>query len=196
MLHRLLVLIALFLVPLAAEARNLGLDSQNRVHVGLSVADGPAFGISGGVDSRMTRILSMDLGGFVSPMALPEDLEVETGAAGADTILLRHGIYVTPGLRLPHRASSGLNWDLAARIGLGGAWTADVHPNNNFAGNSRYLTTMNPALVGGLDFLLRKDAVGLRLSGKGFGFVTFSQSEKDDVAMIRPQWAAEVVYQW
>ncbi len=186
------------LVSRVAEAGRPALDPQNRVHAGLSVAggelfDAPSFGAAFGFDSRMTRLLSVDVGGFVSPMALGE-VPASFEEAGS-SIYLRHGLYVAPGFRVPHRAREGLNWDVLARLGFAGVWWTDAQATATRLGDD-YLVGLDPALLGGIDLVLRQGSFGARLGAKAFGFAPFSQTTLEPVAVLRPQGAAELFFQW
>ncbi len=188
----------LCLAPGAAEAGRPALDPQNRVHAGLSVAggemfDAPSFGAAVGFDSRMSRLLSVDVGGFVSPMPLGE-VPASFEAAGS-SIYLRHGIYVAPGFRIPHRASEGLSWDVLIRAGFAGVWWTDAAATSTRLGDD-YLVGLDPAGLGGVDFVLRKGSLGARLGAKGYAFTPFSQSTLEPVLVLRPQGTAEAFYQW
>ena len=50
--------------------------------------------------------------------------------------------------------------------------------------------------MAGVDFLVRKDQIGLRLSAKGFGFQTYAPQARIETNVLRPQYALEAMYQW
>lgn len=186
------------LAPNGAHAARPSLDPQNRVHAGLSVSGGatfdvPSFGAAVGFDSRMTRLVYVDVGGFLSPLPLGE-VPAEFASEGS-SIYLRHGLYVAPGFRVPHRAREGLNWDLLIRAGFAGVWWTDAQALETRLGED-YLVGLDPAALAGLDFLVRKGDVGARLGAKAFGFRPFSQSSLDFVSVLRPQGALELFWQW
>lgn len=194
-------LMALFLglAPGTAAAARPALEPQNRVHAGLSVTGGelfdtPSFGATVGFDSRMTRVVFVDVGGFVSPIPMPEISA--TFDDPAQSIYLRHGLYVAPGFRVPHKSGDGgLSWDVLGRVGFAGVWWTDVQSTMTLKGDE-YLADLSPAAVVGLDGILRKEKVGARLGAKGYGFVPFSQSASEPVRALRPQVTAEFLYQW
>src|SRR5262245_38835052 len=93
------VLGALSLTSLPAMAAHEALDPLNRGHVGISFSDENTPGVNAGLDSRLTRVVFIDVGIFASPMSFPET-EVSSEKT-ADFVFLRHGVYVAPGLRLP-----------------------------------------------------------------------------------------------
>lgn len=180
----------LLALPQDAEARRVPLDPQNRLHVGLSIADFGTMGIGGGLDSRLTRVISVDAGGYLSPGAPSGDLPTSDPADDPhEWFSLRHSLYVTPGFRVPHRYKGQLTWDLYGRVGFGVVWADDAAATDD-------VILINPAFIGGGELLLRKDSVGLRFTGKANHFRAYSTSAKDEIALTRPQWGAEVVYQW
>jgi hypothetical protein len=183
------------LASLPAFAAHDSLDPLNRVHFGISFSDENTPGINGGFDSRLTRIIFIDMGAFASPMPLPDDIEANGDDPAKDTVFLRHGIYVAPGLRVPHREKSGLQWDVIGRGGFGGVWSTDVNPESATMSGS-YDIEGDPALLAGLDLQLRKDHVGLRVAGKEYFYKVFSGPERTDVALAKPQFTGEVLYQW
>lgn len=169
-----------------AQARRMPLDPQNRPHLGLSWNLAQSLGLMGGLDSRLTRIISVDVGGFLSPIPLPDDIAPDSDD-GRDFVFLRHGLYFTPGLRVPHRQGRDLQWDVFARPGFAAIFTQDVHPDNYLSRNERYQTQADPALFGGGELLLGYRAWGLRLGGRAFLFRQFSNLENNDIVLVRPQ---------
>jgi hypothetical protein len=183
------------LASLPALASRDSLDPLNRVHAGVSFSDEYTFGVNGGLDSRLTRLVFIDMGGFASPMPFPDDVEADGDSPAKETVFLRHGIYVAPGLRIPHREKDGLQWDVIARGGFGGVWSTDVNPESATL-DGTYEVEADPALLAGLDLQLRKDHVGLRVAGKEFFYKVFSGPERTDVALAKPQFTGEILYQW
>lgn len=199
MLQKLLMLVILLGVPGVALAGRVRVEPQARVYAGLNVAGGPAtgapsLGFALGFDGRMTRILSLDVGGFASPGAAPTLDTPAEDAAGS--FFLRHGIFMAPGLRIPHRASDNISWDIVFRGGFGGVWWADVASHPQVTATDVPLVGMSGAVLGGIDLVLRRNALGVRVSGKAFGFRPFSEAEKDLISLVRPTGAAELFYQW
>ena len=199
MLRQLLRTAVLLALPTVAFAGRVALDPQTRVHGGIDLAGGPsatapALGVAAGFDARMTRLVSVDVGGFVSPGPEPA---LDTSLSDPTTsIYLRHGIYIAPGLRIPHKATEKVSWDIVFRGGFGGVWWADVASTEDLSGGDSPLIGINPALLAGVDLMLRQDAWGFRLSGKAFGFRPFSEITLNTVTMARPEASAELVYQW
>jgi hypothetical protein len=183
------------LVSLPALAAHDSLDPLNRVHLGVSFSDEYTFGVNGGLDSRLTRLVFIDMGGFASPMPFPDDVKADGDDPANETVFLRHGIYVAPGLRVPHREKDGLQWDVIARGGFGGVWSTDINPESATI-DGDYEVEADPGLLAGLDLQLRKDHFGLRLAGKEYFFKVFSGPERQDVGLAKPQFAGEILYQW
>lgn len=183
--------LALFLLLSSAPAfaRRVPLDPQNRAHLGVSLADTTSFGIAGGLDSRLTRLIYVDVAGFVSPFGVPDLSPDSTPRQDpAAWFALRHGLYVTPGIRLPHRSQGKWSWDVVGRVGFGVVWSSDTADENNLY--------TDPALVAGGEFLIRHEQVGLRASARGFFFRPFSRAVAEEISLIRPQMSLEVFYQW
>lgn len=186
-MSRLLLIIGALFISSSAWAWVMPLDPQNRVHTGLSLTDSAlAPGVIVGLDSRMTRLIFVDVGGF-GTLTEPIDIDPD-GVEPAELITLRHGLTVTPGLRIPHRYGEGWNWDLTLRGGFGAVWATDASDDNS--------TQVDPALLTGADLLLRKGALGVRTTGRVFGFKPFTKDNREEIPMIRPQFAVEFVYQW
>ncbi len=183
------------LISLPALAAREALDPLNRGHLGVSFSDEYTFGLNGGLDSRLTRLVFIDMGAFASPMPFPDDVQVDPEANTGEFVFLRHGIYVAPGLRVPHREKDGLQWDVTARGGFGGVWSTDVNPESATI-NGHYEIEADPAVLAGLDLQLRKDHFGLRVAGKEYMFKVFDQDLRQDVVLVKPQFSGELVYQW
>ncbi len=170
-----------------ADARRMPLDPQNRLHLGLNMVEGFNLGVTGGLDTRLTRVIYVDVGGFVSTMP-PVEGTLDPINNPEDWINLRHSLYLTPGLRLPHRSSAGFTWDLTARVGAGSVWSTD---------HSVVETVQSDVgLISGGDFIIRYEQFGMRMSGKALYFRPFSLVVRDELSLIRPQFALEALYQW
>lgn len=186
-MSRFIFLMALFLFGSSAKAWVMPLDPQNRVHGGFTLTDhAMAPGFTVGLDSRMTRMIFVDVGGFGTLVA-PDEVDIDE-VEDPDLIRLRHGLTVTPGLRIPHRYGQGINWDLTLRAGFGAVWATDA--------SAEYAVQVDPALISGADFLVRKGAVGIRPSARVFAFNPFTKRTKEEVPMVRPQYSIEMVFQW
>ena len=180
----------------SANAATLALDPQNRLHVGLSYVQGAPgaapFGVTAGFDSRLTRLIAIDFGAFTSPIALAdglgEDAELPTSA------YLRHGIYVTPGIRIPHPQPRAWAWEVFLRAGAGVAWTADVASNSQ-AGD-RYFMETDMAGIAGADALARFGRFGVRAAGKAWMYDQTQTSPLETFFLARGQWTVEALMQW
>lgn len=176
--------LALLVAPsLAAPA----LEPQTRAHAGLSIADnGLALGLAAGFDSRLTRFIYVDVGGFTSATDAGE--ATFTRDDPKDAIALRHGILVAPGFRVPHRVKGDLSWDIIGRGGFAAVWSEDRSDETSYLAS--------PALLVGADALLRYKKVGLRASVKAFGYQPYVDIIGDDVSLVRPAASLEALYQW
>jgi hypothetical protein len=171
----------------AAEAARLPLDPLNRIHAGYSTADRGATGFTLGMDSRLTRLLNVDVGAFLSPFSQAEVVPDLNGDPN-DWITLRHGLFVAPGLRIPHRYGEGINWDLTVRGGFGAVWLTNATEAINLE------TT--PAFMPSADLLLRKDQLGLRLGVREVLFWSYVHEARDNFNFYRTQMSAEAVLQF
>lgn len=186
-------LFALWSAP--AHALSLGLDPQNRIHLGVSMVEGPApIGFTGGFDSRLSRVLCMDLGLFVSPFAIPEDYAF-TPTSYEQNYKIRSGIYLTPGLRIPHPQPKSWAWEVFARGGFGVLWTANLDPDSYDQATSS-APRASPAGVVDVDALARFGPYGIRAFGKGWIFSASRLSPDEQYVLVRPQWGLEGVFQW
>jgi len=162
----------------SAHASRPAMDPLNRLHAGYSYTDGSGVGM--GLDSRMTNLIWMDVGAFMTTSDL-KDIDI-------DGWTLRHSIYLAPGFRLPHQQPERIQWDLFARGGFSGVWAADTAAN--------YSQVINMGLFTGGEFMVKSGNVGIRLSGKVFYFKPWSKTDDVEVSLIRPQYGAEAIYQF
>ncbi len=174
----LLALFACVLNLSVAEARRAPMEAQNRIHIGGAWTPGGTMA-GMGFDSRMTQAISIDVGAFLSPG--------EPGVVSeSDPYVLRHGLYVDPGIRVPHRNKGKLFWDIYVRGGFGPVWVADQMSN--------YKLQITPALNGGADFMLRYENFGFRVEGRAWYCKPFSEFEQQELVTVRPQIGASVLY--
>lgn len=177
-----------------ALAARPAMDPQIRAHLGASATQGPeGFGLMGGMDSRMTRLLNIDVGGMLSPFS--DETEVESDTA-AGYYRFRHAIYVAPGLRIPHRQPDNFGWDFLLRGGPAVTWSADLSPDAITLNPGHNRLVIGPAVLAGADLILRKEQVGLRASAKGFGSWVYSPQEQDNLLVISPQVGLEALYEF
>lgn len=182
-----------------AHAQSMALDPQVRVHAGLNVVDGPSgFGVTGGMDARLTRLIALDLGAFASPAPIDETY-VWDGAADAGTpdfYRLRHGVYITPGLRIPHPQPKTWAWDVFLRAGGGVIWAADLAPTAQ--GERLTDNAIRPDVAGvvGADALVRFGRFGVRGFGKAWMFDVLQTTPTETFFLVRPQYGLEALVQW
>jgi hypothetical protein len=185
----------LALLALPAHARRMALEPQNRIHLGLNYAD-TSVGLTGGLDSRLTRLVYVDVGGFLSPLAL-RDPGLTKDEAPEDFVFVRHAVFVTPGIRVPHRQPDSFTWDVIGRAGFGAVWSTDVvgeYREELFVNDA--LPQTDPTLLGGLDLVVRFDKVGARATGRALYFKPYSWYAGDDLVIVRPVASVEAFYQW
>ncbi len=176
---------------------DVGLDPQNRLHLGVNVVDGPSpIGISGGFDSRLTRLVALDIGGFASPGAISADYPVSDGADYASYLRLRHGIYLAPGIRIPHAQPRTVAYDFFGRVGAGVVWSANLSPDVAGFDTSNYSIVPSPAGLVGADALVRVGKFGARVSGKAWMYSAVQPSPQEQFFMLRAQGSVEGLYQW
>lgn len=189
---------ALLALATPASAQNMALDPQIRAHAGLNYVDGPSgFGISGGLDTRLTRVLAIDVGGFASPIPVPEAWEwTNQDATTPEYYRLRHAVSATLGLRLPHPQPKRWAWEVFARGGGGVIWTANLNPDVPSDDGGRFSVRAGPAAAAGADALVRFGKVGVRASGKAWMFNVVQTTPIDNFFVVRSQWALEALVQW
>lgn len=197
MLLALLTTLFAFFAP--AHAQSMALEPQVRVHAGLNVVGGPSgFGLTGGLDSRLTRYIALDIGGFASPVAI-DPAYTWDGAADAGTpdfYRLRHGIYATPGIRIPHAQPKRWAWDAFVRGGGGVIWTADLAPTADPSSDLDVAIRPSPAGVVGADVLVRFGRFGARAFGKAWMFDVLQIVPTRSFFVVRPQYGLEALVQW
>ena len=192
------LLLSTLLMSSDAHAVRPAMDPQIRVHAGASNFTGPsAWGFMFGADSRLTRLAYVDAGAVVTPAIIPTDFEVES-EDDADYFFMRHSIYITPGIRVPHRQPQAFSWDLTFRGGVGVVWTADVHDDNVVVYHERapYNVELDPALIAGADLLVKRGWIGVRGSAKVYGTQIIYASSFDELLIWSPQFGIEGVYQF
>lgn len=188
-MKRLTLATACLLASTAAQANRFSLDPQNRLHAGLSLVNSDLKpGISAGLDSRLSRVFYVDAGGFFTTTDDTGRTPPDSVESASDYFELRHGLYVAPGLRVPHRYGDGLNWDLTGRLGFGAVWSTDA--------SADYALHADPALLGGGDLLLRYEQVGLRVGAKAFAYDAFATGPRQQTGVLRGQYFVEGVIQW
>lgn len=189
-------MLTVLLLASSAHAIPLALDPQNRITLGATFLGGPSpVGISGGFESRVTRILAAEFAAFASPIPLNEDLA--GGLAPAEDVYhLRHGIYGDLGFRIPHRQPKGFAWDIHFRGGGGVVWNAHVAPGAFSTSTGAYEVAPAMGAMGGGDLMFRVGHWGLRAGGKAWAFQVVDQAELATAMVVRPQISLEALFQW
>ncbi|MEC7987386.1 MAG: hypothetical protein VX278_19615 [Myxococcota bacterium] len=168
-----------------ASAQSFYVRPQIRVGVGGAWTD-ESLGISVSMDTRMTQIIYISVGGFRSLQeaeitALEDDIQSWTK--------LRSGIWAAPGLRFPHRYKKGaLNWDFLLRAGFACVFS-DLAENEDW-------TLMEPAALGGGDLIIFKDQFAMTLSGKMFAYNPYIREFREKAVIYRPQLTIEFSHKW
>ncbi|HCH66062.1 MAG: hypothetical protein CL927_06545 [Deltaproteobacteria bacterium] len=190
------VAFAAALLGSTANAGRMPLASLNRLHGGLAITDS-ASGLGGivGMDSRLTRLVFVDLGGFFTPGDQKYDSSINPETQDpSEWYTLRSGLYAAPGLRIPHRYQDGFNWDVVGRAGFAALWIADE--SQRIIPDDEALVYSEAGLLLGADVLLRFDEIGVRMSGKAYGWHAYSPVKQAESNTIRPQFTIEGVYQF
>ena len=170
-----------------AFSQSMALEPQNRTLVGYTYNNGN-MGIGLGFDSRLTQIIFINIGTFISFSEREYQVDDEDPSTW---ISLYNGIYAAPGFRIPHRYKQDLNainWDVIVRTGF-----ACVSSKNAFA---KDWFLVEPAAFAGFDILLKKYNYGVSLSGKTFHYRVDISSIQDSLYVTRPQFSASFFYQW
>jgi len=186
----------LAILPRAAQAQAQHLSPQVRVHGGASLVEGPApFGVNVGMDSRLTRLLVADVGGFATPAPVSAWTPPADPEAG-DWMRLRHGLYVMPGIVVPHRQPSTFRVDVVLRAGASVLFLVDLNPATHVASTSTWAHPALAAGAAGLDLLVQKGAPGVRLSYRQFFFSPFSFEEQRSFSDTAGQVTLEGCWQF
>lgn len=189
-------MLSLALFVSAAQAIPMALDPQNRVTLGATWVGGPSpVGISGGFESRVTRILAAEFGGFAAPVPLSEEL-VAKMAEEEDAYYLRHAVHGNIGFRIPHRQPKLVAWDIHFRGGGGVVWNAHIAPEAWSTGTGTYEVAPAMGAMAGGDLMLRFGHWGVRAGGKAWAFQVIDQAELTTAMVVRPQFSLEALFQW
>ena len=173
-----------------AEAVRLALEPQNRIFVGASQTDG-AIGVTTSIESRLTQLIYINMGGFVTT---PKNMGDVESRDPQDWVQLNHGLWAAPGWRMPHRYKEGpLNWDVVARGGFACVFTTDAFRDD--------LYLIDPAgILGGDAYLQYKISenrtVGMRWSHKWFLYQPDLTKTKKGLPVQRLQNNLEFYWQF
>ena len=168
-----------------ASAQMFYVKPQIRLGAGASWSDG-SLGASVSLSTRMTQLVYISIGGFRSLQKIeiiPDDEDIQTWTR------LRHAIWAAPGIRFPHRyKKDSLNWDILLRTGFACIFSDQAEQDD--------WTLMEPAALGGGDFILFKDRLSMKASGKFFVYHPYIQEFREKAVVYRPQISIEFSYQW
>ena len=146
------------------QGNRFSVEPQNRVYAGVVQSDG-GLGGTISIESRLTQLVTINMGGFVST---PTHYGDSDSREEQDWVLLNHGLWAAPGWRIPHRyKNTKVNWDLVGRVGFACVFTTDAFRDD--------LYLIDPAGLVGLDGYLKytvseDKTTGLRLSSKMFAY--------------------------
>ena len=190
----LLILAAGLLWTQTAEAGGNAMNPRVRAHLGAAITEGPnGIGITGGMESRLSRLIYVDLGALYNPVSLSPD---ELGDQEfSQRFLVRDYIYILPGLRIPHKQPVNFQWDFNVRAGPAVLWTAYVgdvlNPETLYDA-----LEMDVSMLAGADLGLMFGQVGVRISGRMVLAMPFDQSQGKGVFIAVPQGGLEAFYQF
>jgi len=166
---------------------------MNRLHLGANFVEGPApFGLTIGFDSRLTRLAFVDAGGF-GTFGDPDPETLDPDTEPQDAMRLRHGIYIAPGLRVPHVQPQNWGFDILPRGGMAAIWLADLAAEG-VAGRNPYSTEVGGFL--GVDLTVQKGPIGVRASYRHLFCAPFVPDLKEDVVINTPIFTLEGQYQF
>ena len=187
----------ILMVARADAAAPLALSPLNRVMVGLTWVGGPSpIGLTGSFESRLTRVVAAEFGGFLSPVPISPGLD-ETVSTNEDLFYLRHGIYGDLGFRIPHHQPIKFGWDLHLRLGTGVVWAAHVSSDALLTDATNYDVAPSLGAMAGGDLLFRFGKhLGFRASGRAWGFQVVDQQEFTTALKVSPQVDLALLYQW
>ena len=189
-----LIISGFFLWVMPAQAAGNAMNPRVRAHVGAVITEGPnPVGITGGMESRMSRLLYVDLGAMFNPAQVQLD-EAETMEL-SQTFLVRDYIYILPGLRIPHKQPVNFQWDFNLRAGPAVLWSAYVGDVLNPETLYDELE-MDVSMLTGADLGLMFGSMGLRFSGRVVLAMPFDQAQGKGRFIWVPQGGLEAFYQF
>jgi hypothetical protein len=188
--------VTLMLATSMALASSQPLESQNRIHAGLSVVTGPSpLGVTAGFDSRLTRVLALDVAAFLTPVEIAEGLEQEK-ADKRDYLFLRHGIVLTPGIRIPHVQPKAFAYDVFVRAGGGVVWVANLSPEIQVLDSTPYAVDAHVGGTGGLEGMLRFGQFGVRVGGRAWVYAVAFDEDARQYVKVEGQGLVEALVQF
>ena len=194
LLQTLTIMTVCFLWVMPAQAAGNSMNPRIRAHVGAVITEGPnPIGITGGMESRMSRLLYVDLGAMVNPASIR--LEELGDQEFSQDFLVRDYIYIMPGLRIPHKQPVNFQWDINLRAGPAVLWTAYVGDVLNPETLYDELE-MDVSMLTGADLGLMFGSMGVRFSGRVVLAMPFDQARGTGQFIWVPQGGIEAFYQF
>ena len=187
--------IIVWTVTPTAEAAGNVMEPRVRAHAGAFMTQGPSgIGVTGGLESRLSRMIYVDLGALYNPVDITTANDLD-GATTKGPFLARHVLYLTPGLRIPHRQPEGFRWDVNFRLGPGVLWSAYVGDSLNPEQILEELEA-DVALITGADLGILVGRFGVRLSGRLVTARPYHKSTQLETAFYAPFGLLEGFYQF
>jgi len=176
-------------VPMDAEAVRVAMEPQNRVYAGVVQSDG-GIGSTVSIESRLTQLVSINMGGFVSSPLHYGSVETRDEQ---QWIKLNHGLWAAPGVRIPHRYGKGkLNWDVVGRAGFACVFTTDAFRDDLYLINASGLV----GLDGYLTYKVSEtQTMGLRFGNKMFAYQPYLTRTLKGLPVQRLQHSIEFFWQ-
>jgi hypothetical protein len=169
------------------------MDAQIRGHAGLSAVGGPGMvGVIFGVDSRLGRLVFVDFSFFAT--ARGAEVTPSYQDDPSDSFRLRHGVTLTPGLRIPHRQPENFRWDVLVRAGPAVVWA--LYDGPRASGVSGDLWEIDTAMVAGPELHVTKGPFGVRMVGRIYLTRPYSRQIRNDVLTWKPQLTLEASYEF
>ena len=172
-----------------AEAVRLALQPQNRIIVGGGKVDN-GYGMSASVESRLTHLVYINLGGTLSTPKHYGNLNEDNPEKW---VRMNHMIWAVPGWRVPHRYGEKINWDLMLRGGFGCVFSTDSYKTD--------LYLINPAGITGLDAYIQykvdeDTTIGARFKNRVFIYRPTVSATLDRITVQKWQNGIEFFWQW
>lgn len=188
------IMVGIFLWAMPAQAAGNSMNPRVRAHLGAVITEGPnPVGLTGGMESRMSRLIYIDLGAMINPAQISlEDLGNEEFS---QPFLVRDYIYIMPGLRIPHKQPVNFQWDFNLRAGPAVLWSAYVGEVLNPETLYDELE-MDVSFLTGADLGLMFGRMGVRVSGRVVLAMPFDQAQGKGRFIWVPQGGLEAFYQF
>lgn len=171
------------------------MPTQNRLHLGVSGVEGPSpLGLTGGLDSRLTRFVYVDAGGFRALLPLEDGLDLPSLDPG-DAFIVRHGLFLSPGVRIPHVQPKSFTYDLLIRGGVAALWLANLDPEVSTFDESTYGSTTVASGFAGLELHAQVGHFGTRLGYRHYFAAPYYEAIMASTLLASGQVSLEAVYQ-